>query len=174
MFNSEFDKIGAIPGNYYPKDLRSEIDSINLRIYNNVNNGVYKTGFATSQEAYEEAIIPLFDTLNWIENKLSKKRYLVGDKITEADWRLFTTLVRFDSVYVGHFKCNISRIVDYPNLSAYLSDLYQYPGISETVNMKHIKKHYYASHEKINPSKIVPTGPNIELSLPHGRENLNK
>mgnify|MGYP001263964945 FL=1 len=174
MFNSEFDKIGAIPGNYYPKELRSEIDTINLRIYNTVNNGVYKTGFATSQEAYEEAIIPLFDTLNWIENKLSKKRYLLGDKITEADWRLFTTLVRFDSVYVGHFKCNISRIVDYPNLSAYLRDLYQYPGISETVNMKHIKKHYYGSHEKINPSKVVPIGPNIELSLPHRREDLNK
>ena len=174
MFNSEFDKIGAIPGNYYPKELRSEIDTINLRIYNTVNNGVYKTGFATSQEAYEEAIIPLFDTLNWIENKLSKKRYLLGDRITEADWRLFTTLVRFDSVYVGHFKCNISRIVDYPNLSAYLRDLYQYPGVSETVNMKHIKKHYYGSHEKINPSKVVPIGPNIELSLPHRREDLNK
>ncbi len=174
IFNSAFDEIGATPVNYYPEKLSSEIDRINVRVYNTVNNGVYKAGFATSQEAYEEAVIPLFETLDWIEKKLSKERFLVGKNITEADWRLFTTLVRFDSVYFGHFKCNISRIVDYPNLSAYLRDLYQQPGIAETVNMKHIKNHYYASHENINPSKVVPIGPNIELSLPHGRENLNK
>ena len=170
MFNSAFDSVGATYGDYYPEHLRQEIDSLNDRIYSTVNNGVYRCGFATTQEAYEEVITPLFDTLDWLENVLSTNRYLTGSQITEADWRLFTTLIRFDPVYVGHFKCNIRRIVDYPNLSNYLSDLYQQPGIAETVNMKHIKEHYYASHETINPSRIVPTGPDIDFTKPHNRQ----
>jgi putative glutathione S-transferase len=170
MFNSAFDSVGATYGDYYPEHLRQEIDSLNDRIYSTVNNGVYRCGFATTQEAYEEVVTPLFDTLDWLENILSTNRYLTGSQITEADWRLFTTLIRFDPVYVGHFKCNIRRIVDYPNLSNYLSDLYQQPGIAETVNMKHIKEHYYASHETINPSRIVPTGPDIDFTKPHNRQ----
>ena len=149
--------------------LRSEIDELNERIYEPVNNGVYKCGFATSQEAYEEAIVPLFDTLDWLDTRLAKQRYLTGSTITEADWRLFTTLVRFDPVYVGHFKCNLRRIADYPNLSGYVRDLYQQPGIAETVNMEHIKNHYYASHESVNPSRIVPKGPVIDFMEPHNR-----
>jgi putative glutathione S-transferase len=170
MFNSAFDSVGATYGDYYPEHLRQEIDSLNDRIYSTVNNGVYRCGFATTQEAYEEVVTPLFDTLDWLENILSTNHYLTGSQITEADWRLFTTLIRFDPVYVGHFKCNIRRIVDYPNLSNYLSDLYQQPGIAETVNMKHIKEHYYASHETINPSRIVPTGPDIDFTKPHNRQ----
>ncbi len=169
MFNSSFDGVGATSGNYYPKELHQEINSLNDRIYNTLNNGVYRCGFATTQKAYNEVLIPLFDTLDWLEDILSSKRYLTGDQITEADWRLFTTLVRFDPVYVGHFKCNIRRIIDYPNLSNYLLDLYQHPGIAETVNMEHIKNHYYASHETINPSRIVPNGPSIDLLKPHNR-----
>ena len=170
MFNSAFDGIGAKAGDYYPPDMRSETDSLNERIYATVNNGVYQCGFATTQAAYQEAVTPLFDTLDWLEDRLRSKRYLTGDQITEADWRLFTTLIRFDAVYVGHFKCNIRRIADYPNLSEYLRDLYQQPGIAKTVNMEHIKKHYYESHETINPSRVVPQGPVIDFTVPHNRK----
>ncbi|MEA5533690.1 glutathione S-transferase family protein [Crocosphaera sp. XPORK-15E] len=172
IFNSEFDHLGAKAGDYYPKELREEIDAVNERIYNTVNNGVYKAGFATTQEAYQEGVIPLFETLDWIEERLSNSRYLMGDKLTEADWRLFTTLVRFDAVYVGHFKCNKCRIVDYPNLWGYLRELYQIPQVAETVNFKHIKGHYYQSHKTINPTGIVPIGPDIDFSQPHGREQM--
>ena len=167
MFNSAFDNIGAAAGDYYPQALRSEIDQLNERIYESVNNGVYKCGFATTQEAYDEAIVPLFDTLDWLDQRLSDQRYLTGSTITEADWRLFTTLVRFDPVYVGHFKCNVRRIADYPNLSGYVRDLYQQPGVANTVNMQHIKDHYYASHESVNPSRIVPAGPDIDFMAAH-------
>ena len=173
MFNSAFDGIGATLGDFYPEPLRAEINALNDRIYVTVNNGVYKAGFATTQEAYEEAIVPMFDTLDWLEDKLSGQRYLTGSTITEADWRLFTTLVRFDPVYVGHFKCNIRRIVDYPNLSGYLRDLHQQDGVAATVNMKHIKDHYYTSHESINPSRVIPLGPKIDYSAPHDREKLS-
>ena len=169
MFNSAFDGVGAKPGDFYPESLRAEIDMLNTRIYESVNNGVYKCGFATTQEAYDEAIEPLFATLEWLENRLSLKRYLTGNSITEADWRLFTTLVRFDPVYVGHFKCNLKRIVDYPNLSGYVRDLYQQPGIAATVNMQHIKDHYYTSHESVNPSRVVPRGPEIDFMAAHDR-----
>jgi len=169
MFNSAFDEIGAKAGDYYPEDLRNGIDEINSRIYDCVNNGVYKAGFATTQNAYEEAIKPLFDTLDWLDKNLQTSRYLAGDRLTEADWRLFTTLLRFDPVYVGHFKCNLKRIVDYPDLWAYVRELYQYPGVAETVNMEHIKCHYYKSHKTINPSGIVPTGPEIDFGAPHNR-----
>lgn len=172
MLNSAFDGIGAEPGDYYPPDLRSEIDALNARIYDTVNNGVYKAGFATTQSAYEEAMGPLFGTLDWLDDFLATRRYLCGDRLTEADWRLFTTLVRFDPVYVGHFKCNLRRIADYPHLSGYLRDLYQTPGIAETVNMVHIKGHYYQSHLTINPTGIVPLGPTVDLDAPHGREKL--
>jgi putative glutathione S-transferase len=161
MFNAAFDG-----------DLRSEIDDLNARIYETVNNGVYKAGFATSQGAYEEAVYPLFATLDWLDDRLASQRYLSGDRQTEADWRLFTTLVRFDPVYVGHFKCNIRRIADYPNLSGYLRDLYQIPGVASTVNMRHIKGHYYGSHRSINPTGIVPVGPEFDLWAPSGREDL--
>jgi len=172
MFNSAFDNVGAKAGDYYPQALRAEIDSLNERIYESVNNGVYKCGFATTQEAYEEALHPLFDTLDWLDQRLSTQRYLTGNTITEADWRLFTTLVRFDPVYVGHFKCNIRRIADYENLSEYVRDLYQQPGIAETVNMQHIKQHYYASHESVNPSRVVPVGPEIDFAAAHNRSRL--
>ncbi len=172
MFNSAFDGIGAVAGDYYPEALRAEIDGLNARIYDTVNNGVYKAGFATTQEAYEEAVVPLFETLDWLEERLSHQRYLTGDQITEADWRLFTTLVRFDAVYVGHFKCNIQRIADYPNLWGFLRDLYQHPKIASTVNMEHIKRHYYESHETINPSRVVPLGPEIDFMAPHDRGRI--
>ena len=172
MFNSAFDSIGATEGDYYPEPLREEIDEINARVYTTVNNGVYKSGFATTQEAYEEAVEPLFESLAWLDERLSSRRYLMGDRITEADWRLFTTLLRFDPVYVGHFKCNRRRIVDYPNLWPYVRDLYQVPGVAGTVHMNHIKSHYYASHETINPTRIVPVGPDIDYSLPHTRDAL--
>jgi putative glutathione S-transferase len=166
MLNSAFDGVGALPGDYYPADLRAEIDSVNQRVYDTVNNGVYKAGFATTQDAYEEAVRPLFESLDWIEDRLSRQPYLAGDRLTEADWRLFTTLVRFDPVYVGHFKCNLRRIVDYPHLWAYVRDLYQRPGIAETVNIFHIKHHYYESHRSINPTGIVPEGPVVDLAEP--------
>ena len=169
MFNSAFDQIGAKSGDFYPEALRGEIDTVNERVYETLNNGVYRCGFATKQEAYEEAFNALFDTLDWLEERLGKSRYLVGKNITEADWRLFTTLVRFDPVYVGHFKCNLKRIADYPNLSGYLRDLYQQEGIAGTLNMDHIKQHYYGSHETVNPTRIVPLGPQIDLDAPHGR-----
>jgi putative glutathione S-transferase len=170
MFNSAFDGIGATAGDYYPAPLRSQIDELNDRIYRTVNNGVYRAGFATTQEAYEEAVRPLFDTLDWLEELVAVRRYLTGDRLTEADWRLFTTLIRFDPVYVGHFKCNVRRIVDYPNLWAYTRSLYQMPGIKETVNFDHIKRHYYQSHRTLNPSGIVPVGPVIDYAAPHGRD----
>ena len=172
MFNSEFDGYGAAALDYYPEPLREEIDILNERIYSTLNNGVYRCGFATTQAAYDEIILPLFDTLAWLEDLLSRRRYLTGSKITEADWRLFTTLVRFDAVYVGHFKCNVKRIVDYPNLSNYLYDLYQQPGIANTVNMEHIKNHYYASHDTINPSRVVPIGPEQNFLKAHNRGNM--
>lgn len=169
MFNGAFDALGARPGDYYPEDLRDRIDPINDRIYHTVNNGVYKAGFATTQAAYEEAVMPLFETLDWIENILADSRYLVGDRITEADWRLFTTLVRFDPVYNGHFKCNIRRIVDYPNLWGYTRELYQVPKVADTVHFDHIKGHYYQSHDRVNPTRIVPVGPALDFNEPHGR-----
>ena len=174
MFNSGFDRVGAKPGDFYPEHLRDEIDALNKRIYDTVNNGVYKAGFATTQAAYEEAVGPLFETLDWIDGRLATRRYLCGARLTEADWRLFTTLVRFDPVYVGHFKCNLRRIVDYPNLWGYLRDLYQVPGVAETVNMQHIKGHYYESHRMINPTGIVPAGPIIDFFAPHGREKVGQ
>lgn len=169
MFNSAFDGIGAAPGDYYPEPLRAEIDQINARIYDTVNNGVYKSGFASSQDAYEEAVVPLFESLDWLEERLSHNRYLLGDQITEADWRLFVTLVRFDLVYITHFKCTLRRLVDYPNLWAYTRDLFQHPGIAETVNFEHIKKHYFQSHPFINPTGVVPVGPEPDFTAPHGR-----
>lgn len=172
MFNSAFDEIGATEGDYYPEDQQEEIDAVNDRIYNSLNNGVYRCGFATTQSAYDEAIFPLFETLDWLEDRLSTQRYLMGSSLTEADWRLFTTLVRFDPVYVGHFKCNIRRIADYPNLSNYVRDLFQYSGVAETIHMDHIKNHYYGSHETINPTRIVPAGPDIDYAAPHDREKF--
>ncbi|GLQ36152.1 glutathione-dependent reductase [Amylibacter marinus] len=172
MFNSAFDGIGAKPGDFYPEPLRGEIDTLNERIYDTVNNGVYKAGFATTQEAYDEAVAPLFATIDWLDQRLERQRYLCGNVITEADWRLFTTLVRFDAVYVAHFKCNIRRISDYANLSGYLRDLYQQPGIAETVNMEHIKNHYYASQNSVNPTRIIPKGPFVDFTSPHDRARL--
>jgi putative glutathione S-transferase len=169
MFNSAFDTCGAAPGDYYPEDLRPEIEAWNARIYDTVNNGVYKAGFATSQDAYEAAFRELFETLDVLEEHLGRHRYLLGQCVTEADWRLFTTLLRFDPVYVGHFKCNLRRITDYRNLSGYMRDLYQVPGVSDTVDLRHIKGHYYQSHRTINPTGIIPAGPTINLALPHGR-----
>ncbi len=172
MFNTAFDGLTGDRQDFCPEPLREEIEAINARIYDTVNNGVYKSGFATTQNAYEEAVTPLFETLDWIEARLEQQRYLMGDRITEADWRLFTTLVRFDPVYVGHFKCNIRRIVDYPNLWAYTRDLYQVPGVAETVDMLHIQAHYYASHESVNPTRIVPVGPAVDFAAPHRRAHL--
>jgi putative glutathione S-transferase len=172
MFNSAFDGVGAKAGDYYPEDLRAEIDGLNATIYGRVNNGVYKAGFATTRAAYEEAVLPLFATLDELEARLSRQRYLCGGRITEADWRLFTTLIRFDAVYVGHFKCNIRRIADYPALWGYTRELYQWPGVRETVNFQHIKHHYYESHKTINPTGIVPAGPALDYDAPHGRDRL--
>jgi glutathionyl-hydroquinone reductase len=163
MMNSAFDGVGALPGEYYPLELRAQIDALNARIYDTVNNGVYKAGFARSQQAYEDAVKALFESLDWLESVLADRQYLLGDVVTEADWRLFTTLIRFDSVYVGHFKCNIWRIADYRHLSRYLSDLYRQPLVAETVNFFHIKQHYYGSHPQLNPSGIVPVGPQLDL-----------
>jgi len=159
MFNSAFDGLGAKTGDYYPENRREDIDAINDLIYNTLNNGVYKAGFATTQNAYEEAVVPLFDTLDWLEQRLSNSLFLLGENITEADWRLFTTLIRFDAVYVGHFKCNLRRIADYPALSVYLKRLLDVPGVMQTINMAHIKNHYYQSHLSINPHGVVPLGP---------------
>jgi putative glutathione S-transferase len=170
MFNSEFDAIGDARLDFYPEALRSQIDEANAFVYPRINNGVYRCGFATAQAAYEEAFEELFGALDTIEDRLSRQRYLVGDRITEADWRLFTTLVRFDAVYVGHFKCNLRRIADYPNLSGYLRELYQVPGVAETVDFDHIKQHYYGSHVTINPTRIVPRGPELDLDAAHGRD----
>ncbi len=163
MLGTAFDGVGALPGDYYPVALRPEIDAINARVYDTLNNGVYKAGFATTQAAYEEAVVPLFETLDWLEHLLSGSGFLLGPALTEADIRLFTTLIRFDAVYVGHFKCNIRRIADYPKLSRYLRDMYRWPGIAGTVDMGHIKRHYYQSHRTINPTGIVPAGPVLDL-----------
>lgn len=174
MFNEAFDEWGDASLDFYPKALRSEIDAVNDRVYDAVNNGVYKSGFATTQDAYEEAFDALFSELDSLEDRLSRQRYLAGDQMTEADWRLFTTLVRFDAVYVGHFKCNLRRIADYPNLSNYLRELYQVPGVAETVDMLHIKHHYYGSHETINPTRIVPKGPALDFDAAHDRDRFKK
>ena len=173
MLNSAFDDVGAKPGDYYPEALHQEIDELNEYIYPNINNGVYRAGFATTQEAYDEAVTDVFNALDRLEQRLSNQRYLTGAQITEADWRLFTTLVRFDAVYVVHFKCNRRRIVDYPNLWGYLRDLYQVPGIAETVRLEHIKQHYYGSHESINPTRIIPLGPRIDFRQAHDRAALS-
>jgi len=170
MFNSAFNDLTGNNDDYYPEALRGEIDEVNSFVYDNINNGVYRCGFATTQDAYDEAFESLFSALDEVELRLSKQRYLVGDVLTEADWRLFTTLIRFDAVYVGHFKCNRQRIADYSQLSNYLRELYQYAGISETVNMQHIKQHYYGSHESINPTRIVPKGPALDFNQAHNRD----
>ena len=169
MFNAAFDGIGARPGDFYPEPLRNQIDALNARIYPGLNNGVYRAGFATTQEAYDAAVADVFATLDWLEETLGRSRFLLGDSPLECDWRLFTTLVRFDPVYAGHFKCNIRRLVDYPNLWAYTRDLYQWPGVRETVDFGHIKGHYYTSHPTINPTRIVPAGPVLDFEAPHRR-----
>jgi putative glutathione S-transferase len=173
MLNEAFDAFAAHPEvDLYPAELRAEIDDLNRVVYETVNNGVYRTGFAPTQEDYDEAVHPLFATLDRLDERLASQRYLVGERPTLADWRLFTTLVRFDAVYVGHFKCNLRRIVDYPHQSGYLRDLYQTPGVAETVDMDHIKRHYYVTHGQLNPRAIVPAGPILDLDAPHGREAL--
>ena len=175
MFNSAFDHLddrGRTTPDLYPVDLRADIDAVNAFVYENVNNGVYKAGFAATQAAYEEAFIALFDALDVLDRRLAHRRYLVGERITEADWRLFTTLVRFDAVYVGHFKCNLRCIDDYANLSSYLRELYQAPGVAETVDIDHIKRHYYLSHARIDPTGVVPKGPALALDASHDRARL--
>lgn len=172
MFNSAFDDIGAKEGDFYPSDKHEEINEINELVYHNINNGVYRAGFATTQEAYEEGVNDVFSALDQLEHKLTSQRYLSGDKITEADWRLFTTLVHFDAVYVGHFKCNKKRIVDYLALSNYLRELYQVAGIAETVDIDYIKAHYYGSHETINPSRVIPLGPLLDFNQAHNRSQF--
>ncbi|MEL7098078.1 MAG: glutathione S-transferase family protein [Pseudomonadota bacterium] len=172
MFNSAFNDITGNTDDYWPEAQRDAIEAVNERIYDTFNNGVYKCGFATSQEAYDAAVHPLFDTLDWLEQRLSTHRYLMGDRITEADWRLFPTLVRFDPVYHLHFKCNRRRIIDYPNLWAYTRELYQWPGVAETVNMQHIVRHYHCSHESINPHRVIPVNPIIDWDAPHGRDQV--
>jgi glutathionyl-hydroquinone reductase len=176
MFNSEFDAVADGPApDLYPEELRDEIDAVNERVYATVNNGVYRAGFARSQEAYEEAFAQLFDTLAWLEERLGTNRYLCGDRITEADWRLFPTLVRFDPVYYVHFRCNGRRLVDHPNLYAYTRELYQQPGIAETVAMDEIKRHYYTTHDELNPKGIIPAGPlDLDFTAPHGRDALGR
>ena len=169
MFNSAFDKLTGNTLDYYPENLRDKIEDINDFVYHNINNGVYKVGFATTQSAYDEAVVNLFNALDKIENILSKSRYLVGDTLTEADWRIFTTLIRFDHVYFGHFKCNLKALETYENISNYICELYQVPGIRETVNMQQIKEHYYISHKTINPTQIVPKGPIINFARSHNR-----
>ena len=176
MFNSAFNSLTGNNTDYYPEHLHDAIHEVNDRVYNTVNNGVYRAGFATQQDKYEEAFSELFESLDWLESILSEQRFLIkdGDKSiqTEADWRLFTTLVRFDAVYHGHFKCNLRRIEDYPAISAYVRDLYQTPGVTGSVNLEHIKRHYYYSHDMINPTRIIPAGPALDFTRPHGREVL--
>ncbi|MCE0496192.1 glutathione S-transferase family protein [Vibrio salinus] len=172
MFNSEFNELTGNYEDYYPVALRSVIDKWNDFIYPNINNGVYRCGFATTQDAYEDAFEKLFGALDTVDQHLATSRYLAGKRITEADWRLFTTLIRFDAVYVGHFKCNKQRIADYPNLQSYMKELYQVPGVKETVEFYHIKRHYYYSHIMINPTQIVPAGPEMDLDSPHNRDSV--
>ncbi|MGH8011210.1 MAG: glutathione S-transferase family protein [Candidatus Binataceae bacterium] len=174
MLNSAFDRWGDAGLDLYPAALRDEIDRINATVYGNVNNGVYKCGFATTQEAYEQSFDALFATLDKLETRLAHVRYLAGDRYTLADWRLFTTLVRFDAVYYGHFKCNLRRIIDYPNLWGYARDLYQTSGVAGTVNLTQIKRHYYMSHPTINPTRIVPKGPALDFTAPHDRMRLSR
>jgi Predicted glutathione S-transferase len=169
MFNSAFDGITGNDLDFWPEELRDQIERLNARVYDTVNNGVYKAGFATTQDAYDEAIEPLFDSLDWLEGILSESRYLTGDHVTEADWRLFTTLVRFDKVYHTHFKCNRRMLKDYPNLWGYTRELYQTPGVRETTHFDHIVRHYYFSHDMINPNRIVPVTPALNFDAPHGR-----
>ena len=175
MFNSAFDGLKGVRRDldFYPRELRGEIGEVNARVYDTVNNGVYKAGFATAQDQYERAYDALFESLDWLEERLSGQRDLVGGQLTEADWRLFTTLIRFDAVYYSHFKCNRQRISDFPALSAYLRDLYQVPGVAETVDIGQIKRHYYVSQRTINPTRIVPVGPALDFDEPHGRERLS-
>ena len=172
MLNSAFDALGARPGDYCPADLLADIDATNAHVYDRVNNGVYKAGFATSQAAYDEAATALFDALDTLEQRLGKQRYLVGDTLTEADIRLWTTLVRFDAVYATHFKCDKKRIADYPNLSGLLRELYQMPGVADTVHMDHIRHHYFKSHRMINPNGILSIGPDLDFTAPHHRDRL--
>ncbi|TFL19110.1 glutathione S-transferase family protein [Jannaschia formosa] len=172
MFNSAFDGLTGNDLDFYPEPLRPEIDRINDRVYDTLNNGVYKAGFATTQEAYDAAVHPLFATMDWLDGLLAGRRYLAGDRLTEADWRLFTTLLRFDPVYHLHFKCNRRRLIDYPNLWPYARELFQIPGVAGTVNMAHIVRHYHYSHESINPHRIIPINPEIDWTAPHGREAL--
>jgi len=169
MFNSAFNDVTGNTDDLWPQHMHDDIEVVNARIYDTLNNGVYRCGFATTQAAYNEAVHPLFDTLDWIEERLGTKLYLLGDRLTEADWRLFTTLIRFDAVYHLHFKCNKKRIVDYPNLWAYTRELYQVEGVAETVNLDHIVRHYHYSHESINPNRIIPINPTLDLMAPHGR-----
>ncbi len=169
MFNSAFDELTGNTDDYWPEKMRESIEEVNVRIYDTINNGVYKSGFATTQNAYDDAVGPLFDSLEWVEQILSENRYLLGARLTEADWRLFTTLVRFDPVYYLHFKCNRKRIIDYPNLWAYTRELYQIKGVAETVNMQHIVRHYHYSHDTINPNRIIPTNPELDFLEPHRR-----
>ncbi|GAB4543185.1 MAG: glutathione S-transferase family protein [Ruegeria sp.] len=170
MFNSAFDEITGNTDDYWPAEMRDAIEEVNARVYSDVNNGVYKSGFATTQEAYDAAVHPLFDTLDWLEDRLSTNRYLMGDRLTEADWRLFTTLIRFDPVYHLHFKCNRKRLIDYPDLWAYTRELYQWPGVEGTVNLHHIVRHYHYSHDSINPHRIIPINPVLDYWQPHGRD----
>ena len=169
MFNSAFDGITGNGLDFYPEPLRAAIDEVNDRVYAGLNNGVYRAGFARTQAAYDEAVAEVFATLDWLEDRLGRRRYLMGDRLTEADWRLATTLFRFDPVYNGHFKCNRNRLADFPNLWGYARELYQVPGVAETVDFDHIIQHYYSSHELINPTRIVPVGPSIDWREPHGR-----
>lgn len=175
MFNSAFDGLEGVNTelDYYLEPLRGDIESVNERVYHTVNNGVYKAGFATAQDKYEEAYWALFESLDWLEQRLTGQRYLVGGQLTEADWRLFTTLIRFDAVYFSHFKCNRQRIADFPALSAYVRDLYQVAGVAETVDIDQIKRHYYVSQRTINPTQVVPVGPALDFDAPHGREQLS-
>jgi putative glutathione S-transferase len=172
MLNSAFDEFGDASLDFYPEELRTEIDAVNHLVYETVNNGVYRAGFARTQEAYEEAFRALFNTLDELDQSLDEQRFLVGDRLTEADWRLFTTLIRFDAVYYSHFKCNRRRIGDYPNLSGYVRDLFQMPAIKDTVDLEHTKQHYYYSHASINPTRIVPLGPLLIIDAPHDRDRL--
>ncbi|MCZ6678063.1 MAG: glutathione S-transferase C-terminal domain-containing protein, partial [Candidatus Poribacteria bacterium] len=172
MFNEAFNHLTGNDDDYYPESLRDQVDELNDRIYDSINNGVYRAGFATSQIAYEKAFHSLFDALDWVESILVRQRYLAGAQVSEADWRLFTTLIRFDAVYVGHFKCNLRQLAQYPALSAYVRDLYQTPGVAETVNFHHIKTHYYSSHRTINPTGVIPLGPGEDFMAPHGRASV--
>ena len=172
MFNSAFNHLTGNPHDYYPKPLHEKIQTLNERVYDTINNGVYQAGFATTQEAYETAFYTLFDSLDWVEGLLTRQRYLAGSQLTEADWRLFTTLIRFDAVYFGHFKTNRQLLADYPAISGYVRELYQVPGVAQTVSFEHIKTHYYASHLMINPTGVVPVGPAQDFTVAHGREKL--